>query len=267
MSDLVASRVKGSERQLFGREDDDFNDEFLVRPAATRKVDGLAAILGNLHEFAAEIINKQPQDECLESFVHSDDPASIKDFQQRFMSKDRQVPCLLTRSTLRADWPAGALRWHPRTLLKSLGGSTRVEMKGSNATVTLDEFVAYVESAGCGTDDDPCYLWETLDDADPLHDFLISKFIVPGQFRGADPDLVHGIHVPGDESDLLSYAGDDGLMFGLHRWLLVGPGRSGSSLHVDPLFTSAWNTLLLGTKLWCVIPPSAYAEGMLDSDA
>ena len=177
------------------------------------------------------------------------------------MSKDRQIPCQLVASTLRADWPAGELRWNPRTLLKSLGGSTRVEMKGSNATVTLQEFVEYMESPGCADDDDPCYLWETLDDADPLHAFLISKFIVPRQFRGADADLVHGVHVPGDDTDLLSYAGEDGLMFGLHRWLLVGPARSGSSLHVDPLATSAWNTLLLGTKLWCVIPPSSYAEG------
>ena len=217
MSDMVASRVQGSLRQLFGREDDDDHDEFLVRPAATRKIDGLAAILGNLREFADDIIRRQPANECLPSFLHSDDPLSIRDFQQQFMSKGCQIPCLLTRSTLRADWPAGELRWHPRTLLKSLGGTTRVEMKGSNATVTLQQFVEYMESSGCAEDDDPCYLWETLDEADPLHDFLISKFVVPPQFRGTDPDLVHGVHVPGDETDLLSHAGDDGLMFGLHR--------------------------------------------------
>ena len=165
MSDMVASRVQGSLRQLFGREDDDDHDEFLVRPAATRKIDGLAAILGNLREFADDIIRRQPANECLPSFLHSDDPLSIRDFQQQFMSKGCQIPCLLTRSTLHADWPAGELRWHPRTLLKSLGDTTRVEMKGSNATVTLQQFVEYMESSGCAEDDDPCYLWETLDEA------------------------------------------------------------------------------------------------------
>ena len=41
-----------------------------------------------------------------------------------------------------------------------------------------------------------------------------------------------------------------------HRWLLVGPQRSGSTVHVDPLGTSAWNALISGEKLWLLWEPS-----------
>ena len=32
-----------------------------------------------------------------------------------------------------------------------------------------------------------------------------------------------------------------------HRWLIVGPERSGSTFHKDPNATSAWNAVLKGT--------------------
>lgn len=36
-----------------------------------------------------------------------------------------------------------------------------------------------------------------------------------------------------------------------HRWLIIGPARSGSTFHVDPNATSAWNACVRGRKLWC----------------
>ena len=53
---------------------------------------------------------------------------------------------------------------------------------------------------------------------------------------------------PAFQEDLFALLGDARPDF---RWLIVGPGRSGSTFHVDPNATSAWNACVRGRKLWC----------------
>lgn len=44
------------------------------------------------------------------------------------------------------------------------------------------------------------------------------------------------------------------------RWLLVSGKDTGSAWHVDPLNTSAWNTLLVGHKHWALMPRTTRAQ-------
>jgi hypothetical protein len=47
-----------------------------------------------------------------------------------------------------------------------------------------------------------------------------------------------------------------------YRWLIVGPARGGSSFHVDPNYTSAWNACLTGKKRWIFFPPHVTPPGV-----
>lgn len=47
-----------------------------------------------------------------------------------------------------------------------------------------------------------------------------------------------------------------------HRWLIIGPARSGSTFHKDPNATSAWNAVVQGAKYWIMFPPTVEVPGV-----
>ena len=51
-----------------------------------------------------------------------------------------------------------------------------------------------------------------------------------------------------------------------HRWLIIGPKRSGSTFHKDPNGTSAWNAVIQGSKYWIMFPPKTQVPGVYVSE-
>jgi hypothetical protein len=49
------------------------------------------------------------------------------------------------------------------------------------------------------------------------------------------------------------------------RWVIMGPTRSGSTFHVDPNSTSAWNAVIKGAKKWILYPPNSIPPGVFPS--
>ena len=105
---------------------------------------------------------------------------------------------------------------------------------GDNIKLKLRHFIKYTFS---NTDDSPLYVFDskTLDSRAPS---VISRGYKP-------PDYFR--------EDLFEWVGEKRRP--PYKWFLVGPERSGTTVHIDPLHTSAWNTLIKGRKRWVLFPP------------
>ncbi|XP_057718851.1 arginine-specific demethylase JMJ22 [Arachis stenosperma] len=82
-----------------------------------------------------------------------------------------------------------------------------------------------------------------------------------------DPKFAEKVPKLGSEYEVPVYFRED--LFGVlgserpdYRWIIIGPAGSGSSFHVDPNSTSAWNAVIKGSKKWILFPPDVIPPGV-----
>jgi hypothetical protein len=129
------------------------------------------------------------------------------------------LPCII--SGCAADWPAWRGAWDPRALLKNYG-SRRFKCgeddDGVPVRLELRQFLLYMAQS---RDDSPAYIFDSMY-SNGRRCGILDEYSVPPYFC----------------DDLFSLVGEHRRP--PYRWFLVGPQRSGTRLHIDPLGTSAW---------------------------
>ncbi|CAE7839945.1 jmjd6-b [Symbiodinium sp. CCMP2592] len=156
-----------------------------------------------------------------------------KNFGREYQS--RSVPAVINGAMHR--WPAMS-RWSMENFAADFGHQKIICDHRFGIRMRFNDFRDYMAEQ---EDDTPLYLFDHAFGEYPSTKTLLGDYEVPEAFR----------------SDLLAELGPLRPPF---RWLLLGPRRSGSTLHKDPLGTSAWNALVFGKKLWVLFPPSTPPE-------
>lgn len=151
-------------------------------------------------------------------------------FRQEYELPNR--PVLLTGAM--SGW-AAMRKWGRDYLQQQLGAQ---DVTVGNMPMPFSTYLSYSDD---NHDEMPLYLFDKL-------------------FAARAPGLAADYTVPPHFSDdlfaLLGESRPD------YRWLIMGPPRSGSSFHVDPNATSAWNALVWGRKKWILYPPGAVPPGV-----
>ncbi|CAK0850010.1 unnamed protein product, partial [Prorocentrum cordatum] len=151
------------------------------------------------------------------------------------------TPALLRGAA--SDWPAMS-RWSVAGFADAFGHQKMVCDHRCGLEMRMADFWHYTEHQ---TDDAPLYLFDHRLAECPALRPLRGDYAEPAALPAA-ADLLEGLAPAACPP---------------RRWLLVGPRRSGSALHKDPLGTSAWNALVVGTKLWVLFPPATPPEWLL----
>jgi len=145
----------------------------------------------------------------------------------------QNIPVVLEGLT--DDWPAmKTCRW--TNLVEKYGDYVWRCSDTHGAGITLKTYQKYISTLEGQTDDAPLAIYDSQLSGDDrmtlLEDYTIATCF-------ASPDLFENL----EEEERPPY-----------RWILMGPARSGTGLHIDPMGTHAWVTVVEGLKRWVLFP-------------
>jgi histone arginine demethylase JMJD6 len=192
-----------------------------IRPADWYKFNYHKTHLNNEMYKSIESIDRfDYRDVSYEWFVHHYERAS--------------VPCMI--SGFGDNW--GINKYTYTTMSQGFLRDERVKVgKDDEGYPIRIETRNYVHYASENKDDSPVYLFESQLAANKNISKLFNDYARPSWFSKDLFDYCHSERRPP------------------HRWLCVGPERSGTTVHIDPLNTNAWNYCVAGRKLWILFAP------------
>lgn len=166
---------------------------------------------------------------------------STEEFNNKFQIQNK--PCIIRGLTKK--WDENRFDW--KGFYKRYKNARFKVGEDDNGKTLRIKFKHYLKYIVTQKDDCPLYLFESGVEKDKDARRLIESYTVPKYFK----------------EDLFKIMGEKNRP--PYRWFLIGPERSGTTIHIDPLMTSAWNTNLQGRKLWVMFPfevPKFIAKGM-----
>lgn len=156
------------------------------------------------------------------------------------MYEKPNLPVILTGCDQHPGSAAAYEKWGREYLLDTASAATTFNAVGMQ--LSLSSYFKYSDEQN---DDNPIYLFDKM--------------------------FIHNTPQFGEDYEPLPYFSKDRDLFDLldgtgcrpdHRWLIVGPERSGSRFHIDPNGTSAWNAVIRGKKKWIMFPPHSVPPGV-----
>jgi hypothetical protein len=154
-------------------------------------------------------------------------------------SDDESAPVSSNMSQELVSGVHSPFMWSPdqlaRRFEKELFKINSYNQAGRRVKMTMKEYVHYMRS---NTDAFPLYIFDS-------------------KFGERCPDMLRDFDVPPHFwEDLFAALPEDSAARPPHRWIVMGPTRSGTPFHTDPNGTSAWNALMWGRKRWALYPPT-----------
>ncbi|EKX49962.1 hypothetical protein GUITHDRAFT_67304 [Guillardia theta CCMP2712] len=167
------------------------------------------------------------------SNIERRDNLTLESFIDEYERRNR--PVIVTDVV--KHWPAFK-KWNREYLLENFGEK---EFEVGPVKMKMNNFYHYCDHA---KEEKPLYLFDK--------DFPVTC-----------PSLVEDYEVPEYfKQDFFEALGDSRPNW---RWIIIGPARSGSSFHIDPNSTSAWNAVISGRKKWIMFPPGQRPPGVFPS--